>query len=293
MRNSRQPHQSGLLSGEAFAKINRELRVGCRRPDGFHEIRSRFCTIDFSDRIAVDEAEGFELVASGIPVPGAVDSNLVAKAAKALARRLGIAPEVRVRLEKRIPPGTGLGGGSSDAAATLLLLSRLWRSALSQDELVDIAASIGSDVPFFLFGGEADVEGRGERVTPRGDPPALELTLLIPPFSVSTAEVYTAYARESSGAARLPDRLEIESSGTFLGPNDLAPFVLAKPPMEDYLATARRVSRECGITGSGSTLVLLEVDSTGIAELERRHPGAMIRRVRTLGRDAYRQRTAV
>src|SRR5262249_59032511 len=125
---------------EAFAKINRELRVGPRRPDGFHEIRSRFCTIDFSDSIDVEEAPEFELVSSGIPVPGG-ESNLVARPARALAGRLGLAPPVRIRLAKRIPAGAGLGGGSSDAAVTLLLLSRLWGSTLPDEELSELAAS--------------------------------------------------------------------------------------------------------------------------------------------------------
>src|SRR6266545_1228550 len=173
---------------EAFAKINRELRLGGRRADGFHEIWSRFCTIDFSDRVEIEEARDFELACSGIPVPGG-GSNLVAKAARALADRLGIAPRVRIRLEKRVPAGSGLGGGSSDAAVTLLLLSKLWSSRLRQEELSEVAAGLGSDVSFFLSGGEADVAGRGESVTPLGDSPPQELLLWIPPFSISTAEV--------------------------------------------------------------------------------------------------------
>ena len=148
---------------EAFAKINRELRVGGRRPDGFHEIRSRFSTIDLSDTIEIEEADGFELACTGIPVPGG-DGNLVARAARALAGHLGVSPRVRIRLAKRIPAGAGLGGGSSDAAVTLLALSKLWKPSLPRAELSVIGASLGSDVPFFLFGGEADVEGRGERV---------------------------------------------------------------------------------------------------------------------------------
>src|SRR5438552_6779603 len=177
-----------LLRAEAPAKINRELRVGARRPDGFHEIRSRFCTIDLADRLEIEEAAGLEITCAGIPVPEG-DSNLVARAARRLAEELGIAPRARIRLEKRIPVGAGLGGGSADAAVTLLLLSRLWDSPLSAAGLSDVAASVGSDVPFFLQGGEADVTGRGERVTPREDGPARELLLLVPPFSIATRDV--------------------------------------------------------------------------------------------------------
>ena len=95
-----------VLSAEAPAKINRELRVGPRRSDGFHEIRSRFCTIDFSDRIEVEESDRLELSCSGIPVP-CDETNLVARAARALADRIGTAPGVRIRLEKRVPAGAG------------------------------------------------------------------------------------------------------------------------------------------------------------------------------------------
>jgi 4-diphosphocytidyl-2-C-methyl-D-erythritol kinase len=278
---------------EAFAKINRELRVGPRRPDGFHEIRSRFCTIDFSDSIDVEEAPEFELLSSGVPVPGG-DSNLVAEAARALAGRLGIAPRVRIRLKKRIPVGAGLGGGSSDAAVTLLLLSRLWGSTLPAGELSELAASLGSDVPFFLFGGEADATGRGERIKPLEDSPPTELALLIPPFSIETAKVYAAHARSSRGRqGRLPERLEIETGSSFLGPNDLASAVLETcREMADWLDSARSVALEAGITGSGSTLVLRGLTAKGERELRRRHPEAEIRRVTTLGRENYQQRTS-
>src|SRR5512144_3089805 len=152
-----------ILSAEAPAKINRELRVGPRRPDGFHEIRSRLCSIDFSDRLEVEESDRLDLSCSGIPIP-CDETNLVARAARALADRIGIAPSARIRLEKRVPAGAGLGGGSADAAVTLLLLSRLWSSRLRREELSEVAARLGSDIPFFLHGGEADVAGRGERV---------------------------------------------------------------------------------------------------------------------------------
>src|SRR5204862_4450846 len=163
-----------LLRAEAPAKINRELRVGARRPDGFHEIRSRFCTIDLADRLEIEDADGLEITCAGIPVPEG-DSNLVARAATGLAEELGIAPRARIRLEKRIPAGAGLGGGSADAAVTLRLLSRLWDAPLSAGGLSKVAARVGSDVPFFLHGGEADVTGRGERVTPREDGPVRQL----------------------------------------------------------------------------------------------------------------------
>src|ERR1700693_3621330 len=123
-----------LFDAEAPAKINRELRVGGRRADDFHEIRSRFCTIDLADRLEVEDAESLEVSCSGIPVPDGND-KLVARAAKQLAEELGIEPRARILLEKRIPAGAGLGGASADAAATLLLLSRLWAAPLPGGDL--------------------------------------------------------------------------------------------------------------------------------------------------------------
>ena len=278
---------------EAFAKINRELRVGRRRPDGFHEIRSRFSTIDLSDLIDVEVSDGFELLCTGIPVPCG-DSNLVSRAARALASRLGVAPLVRIRLEKRIPLGAGLGGGSSDAAVALLLLSALWKSSLSREELAEIAASLGSDVPFFLIGGEADVEGRGEKITARPDAPATEVALLIPPFPIETAGVYSAYSRQTGGTRTLAGSLDIENGPNFLGPNDLASAVLAvSPDMDGYLVSAAAAASEAGITGSGSAIVLLGLSAEGEESLRQRHPDAKILRAPTLGRRDYERRTSL
>ena len=281
-----------LLRAEAPAKIDRELRVGARRPDGFHEIRSRFCTIDLADRLEIEAAEVLEIACAGLPVPEG-NSNLVARAAAGLAEELGIAPRARIRLEKRIPVGAGLGGGSADAAVTLLLLSRLWDSPLSAVGLSNVAARVGSDVPFFLHGGEADVAGRGEHVTPREDGPPRELLLLVPPFSIATGDVYAAYSRRTDGAARLPERLEIDETRNFLGPNDLALAVLeTNRQMEDYLKSAREVATESGITGSGSALVLCGVSAEGEKRLASRHPEASVYRVATVSRADYTHRTS-
>ncbi|HEX9148194.1 MAG TPA: 4-(cytidine 5'-diphospho)-2-C-methyl-D-erythritol kinase, partial [Thermoanaerobaculia bacterium] len=200
-----------VLSAHAPAKVNRELRVGELRPDGYHEIRSRLVSIDLVDTIEVAAGgHGIELSCDGIPVP-CDDSNLVAVAARALAERIGRPPDVCIHLTKRIPVGAGLGGGSSDAARTLALLDRLWRARLGLAELSQVAAGIGSDVPFFLVGGEADVSGRGEIVSPAPDSPGVDLLLVIPPFAMSTAEVYAAFRRGASGGdRRVPASLDVQ-----------------------------------------------------------------------------------
>jgi 4-diphosphocytidyl-2-C-methyl-D-erythritol kinase len=274
------------LRAQAPAKINRELRVGPRRPDGFHDIRSRFVTIDLADSLEAEEADGLSLACEPADLPGD-GTNLVARAACALAQELGIEPRVRLLLSKRVPVGAGLGGGSADAAVTLRVLCRLWERSPSEENLSALAASLGSDVPFFLVGGEADVSGRGERVKPLEDGPSEELTLIVPPFSISTAQVYAAFDA-IGGSSPPPERLEIESSGRFFGPNELeAAIVAVRPEMSEYLDRGRRIAREAAITGSGSTLVLAGARASEIAPFLAAHPGARAVVCRTIGRAEY------
>lgn len=282
------------LRAEAPAKINRELRVGPVRSDGFHEVRSRIVAIDLADSIEVETGAGsLTLSCAGLPVP-CDESNLVVRAAKALAERLGrrIA-DAAIRLEKKIPVGAGLGGGSSDAARALALLSRLWRSRLAPEELSDLAASLGSDVPFFLVGGEAEVGGRGERVNPLPDSPVAELLVFVPPFSISTADAYARHRRRAGFVEtnEIPP-LEIDSSGKSFGPNDLALAVLEiNPEMSVFLESGSSVAAECTITGSGSAIVLRGASSDAEQRLSSLHPEARIIRCRTLPREEYRLRT--
>lgn len=282
------------FSGQAPAKVNRELRVGSLRPDGYHEVRSRLVAIDLADWVGVSPGGGrLELSCEGFDVPGD-DSNIVLVAARALAARLGRPPDARIHLKKRIPVGAGLGGGSSDAARTLVLLSRLWDSDLPEEDLRSVAASIGSDVPFFLVGGEADVAGRGEIVTPLPDSPAVELLLLLPPFPMSTAEVYAARDRLAAerADAPLPNSLSVETSGRFFGPNDLAFAVLqTRGEMSVLMDSARLLSAEVAVTGSGSAIVLTGPSPDAAKRLRALHPEARLQPCRTLSRGEYRLRT--
>jgi 4-diphosphocytidyl-2-C-methyl-D-erythritol kinase len=283
-----------VIAGEAPAKINRELRLGGRRPDGYQEILSRVVSIDLADSLSVERGAGvLELATEGIAVPGG-DANLVVRAARLLAERLGRSPDVRIRLVKRIPVGAGLGGGSSDAARTLALLVRLWEADLPPDELAAIGALLGSDVPFFLTGGEADVEGRGELVTPLPDSPPVDLLLVVPPFWISTGEAYDAYRRGTSDSvqSRRPVPLDVLTSGKFFGPNDLALAVLGtNPEMRVLLERASSSASECAITGSGSTIVLRGAARDAGERLGAMFPGARVIPCRTLSRDEYRLRT--
>ncbi len=274
--------------GEAPAKINRELRVGRIREDGYHEILSRMVSIDLADRLTAEIADTLEFSCDDPTVPRD-DRNLVVRAARGLAARAGVPPGARLHLQKRIPVGGGLGGGSADAGAALILLARLWRLEGAASWLAEVAAELGSDVPFFLTGGEAEVAGRGELVTPLEDGEPVDLLLIVPPFSISTAAVYRAFA----GRGALPGRLEVAEPGRkrFLGPNDLTPAVLkVEPRMQAYLASAARLTDDHAISGSGSALVL-RAPSEARAWLSERHPEARVLECRTISRDQYRHRT--
>ncbi len=282
-----------MLTAEAPAKINRELRVGAVRPDGYHEIASRFSSIDLADRLTGAPSLARLAFSCDDPTIPADDRNLVVRAAHLLISRLGTAAGARIRLEKRVPAGAGLGGGSADGAVTLRMLSTLWDAALGPGELLDLAAKLGSDVPFFLTGGQADVSGRGEIVAEREDGPAEELLVFVPPFPMATAAVYAAHRRLHAGRGALPERLEIESSGRFFGPNDLEPAILElRPEMADLLAAARGAAAEATITGSGSAIVLYWPAGDAVRRLAGLVPAPRFFRARTLGRDEYRERTS-
>src|SRR2546428_1535277 len=176
----------------APAKINLSLEVLGRRPDGYHEIRSVMQTIYLRDELQFEAAEALTLEVSG--PHAASEEDLVLKAARALAHAAGRRAGARITLRKRIPVGAGLGGGSSDAAATLRCLNELWVLRLGRKEIAGIAAEVGSDVPFFVYGGTALVEGMGEVVTPLPDTPDTWPLLIVPPMTLpeKTRRMYWA-----------------------------------------------------------------------------------------------------
>ena len=172
----------------AAAKVNLTLEVLGKRADGYHEIATVMQAVDLSDRITLDDADDFELRSDSAAVP-ADAGNLAWRAAAALKEAAGIRAGVRIGLDKRIPVAAGLGGGSSDAAGVLLGLNRLWRLRWPLDRLDEVAATLGSDVPFFLRGGAALASGRGEKVEPL-TARSMALVLVNPKFPSSTAEMF-------------------------------------------------------------------------------------------------------
>ncbi|MDL2717364.1 MAG: 4-(cytidine 5'-diphospho)-2-C-methyl-D-erythritol kinase [Acidobacteriota bacterium] len=244
---------------ESFAKVNRSLRVLGKRPDGYHEIDTVFQTVDLSDRMDFLEGEDRDgevsLTIEGADL-AADSSNLILRAAAALASRTGTQRGARIHLSKKIPIGGGLGGGSSNAAATLLGLSSLWNLPLSDTDLQPIAASLGSDVPFFLVGGRARGTGRGEILEPLADGPEEWLVLVFPPFPLSTAMVYGALEAPALTDPATGTNLRGSDSGGGPDRNDLEPAAESlrgelrrfRAALSDSGATSARLS------GSGSTV---------------------------------------
>jgi len=181
------------LTLPCFAKVNWILKILGRRKDGFHQLRTLYQTVDLRDEISLTATRDatITLEVQGYPIP-ADPSNLVCRAAELLREATGRSQKgVRFLLRKRIPVGAGLGGGSSNAAVSLLGLNQLWNCGLSNRELSALAEKLGSDVPFFLVGGMALGEGRGEIVSPLPDPIGREdLILLFPRRSISTRDAY-------------------------------------------------------------------------------------------------------
>ena len=167
-----------MLTLKAPAKLNLTLEVLGKREDGYHEITSIMQTVGLFDVLHFEQAGHIELSCTARELQ--FEDNLVLKAARALKQASGYAGGVRIDLEKQIPWAAGLGGGSSDAAATLLGLNRLWSLGMTPDKLAEIAACLGSDVPFFVYGGTCLTEGRGERLTRLPDIPGTWFVLLKP-----------------------------------------------------------------------------------------------------------------
>jgi len=250
-----------LLGLPAPAKLNLFLQVVGRRPDGYHELRTAFVPIDLADTLDFELLEDGRIERRG-DLTGPVDDDLAVRAARLLQREAGCGLGVRIDLEKRIPTGGGLGGGSSDAATTLLALNRLWRLNWSRERLAPLALRLGADVPFFLQPGPCLAEGVGERLSPLAIRPRW-CAVIHPQVHVSTAEIFrspelTAHLervkiqgfpeggrdRPAGGAAGL-------SGG---GGNDLEPIVRRRVPEVDAALRYLAGFGEARMSGSGASV---------------------------------------
>ncbi len=234
----------------APAKLNLFLHVTGRRADGYHLIESLFALVDLADTVTLASDSSGRISRTRL-IPGVDESaDLAVRAARALQASTGCRQGVAIGVEKRIPQGGGLGGGSSDAATVLLGLNRLWSLALPREELASIGLALGADVPFFVHGENAFVSGVGERIAPVSLP-VQWLALAMPGVGVSTAEVFAAPALTRSTPSA---KINVFSEG--YGRNDLAAVVQAKVPDVARAMTAlRRASPHARMTGSGSCVI--------------------------------------
>ena len=259
----------------ALAKINLTLKVLNQRPDGYHELRTVFQTVSLADTLEIEFAPGPRTC---IEVRGApeIPDNLIERAARLALDALRITGQVRFGLTKRIPIGAGLGGGSSDSAAVLLALPVLAGQHIPLEDLIELAAQLGSDVPFFLLGGRAVALGRGTELYPLPEhrsPPAL---LVAPDLHISTPEAYRALGRRLTNE---PPQNIISSFQSWIwqqtegspGENDFESVVLDRCPA---LKSLKRQLEKLGanpamLSGSGSALFGI-FDSSQARERARR-----------------------
>jgi len=248
----------------SFAKINLTLRIHGRRTDGYHEIETIFQTVSLHDRLTFEARDDARLEllcdAPGIPCD---ESNLVHRAAVALRERYGVRRGARISLEKRIPAGGGLGGGSSNAAVALVGLARLWKIEADRDALAVIGASLGADVPFFLTGGTSLGTGRGTDIYPLADVPPKQLLLVTPPVEVSTAAAYKSLNAHALTKAVSPvnltvSRTQAEISGSLHAVlwNDFEPVVYRLYPEIERARDALVAAGASGalLSGSGASV---------------------------------------
>lgn len=239
----------------APAKINLSLRVLRRREDGFHDLESFMVPISIYDRLEIERTESGDIAFTcnepGVP---ADDTNLVVRAARSFCAAFQLDPNLRISLHKAIPHGAGLGGGSSDAASTLLALDEIFAATTSREKLHALAAELGSDVPFFLDRSAARVSGRGENVTPVPFPHTIPLLLFKPPFGVPTPWAYRQW-RDSLEIPGVPYAAQEFPWGALV--NDLERPVFEKYIFLAHLKTWLLSQPECAgalLSGSGSTV---------------------------------------
>ena len=255
------------------AKINLSLRILGKRGDGFHELETRLVRLAFGDTVEIEhlgDGSNVDFTCSDATVP-ADESNLALRALRAFETRVGTQALWRIHLEKRIPHGAGLGGGSSNAATVLRAANELSQSPLSQAQLLELGAQIGSDVPCFLLDSvAADGTGRGETVAPVDFPHRLPLLLIKPPFPIPTPWAYKNWStsKELDGVLYAP---QLCPWGAMV--NDLERPVFQKhlllPSLKTWLLSHGEV-RAALMSGSGSTMFAVTHTAAQAAELAKK-----------------------
>lgn len=281
---------------KSFAKINWTLDVLFKREDGYHEIRTIYQTVSLHDRLILsDSASTIEILCDDDRVPRD-ESNLVYKAAAILRSVAGITRGAKIEIEKRIPVAGGLGGGSSNAATALIGLARLWQINIDERVMIEIAESLGSDVPFFLMGGTALGVGRGEEVYPLEDTECEYMVLANPGIAVSTAAAYEKLSRltRSEAARIIPFSLMAAKAIRDLplrARNDFEEVVLIAHAEIAQLKTrlAKAGAQQTLMSGSGATVfgVFDNLEASERAIMELRAAGIWAERARAINRKEY------
>ncbi|MBO7173982.1 MAG: 4-(cytidine 5'-diphospho)-2-C-methyl-D-erythritol kinase [Burkholderiaceae bacterium] len=241
-----------LLNLPAPAKLNLFLHITGRLPNGYHELQSVFVLIDLCDRIDLRMTQDGQIHRTG-DVIGDVEKDLCVRAARLLKEKTGCPLGVAIHVEKKIPSGAGMGGGSSDAATTLMGLNRLWNLGLSKAELMEMAPKLGADVPFFLLGTNAWVEGIGEKLTPIDIPETL-FEVIWPGVHQGTPEIFSHkdLTRDTERVTMtfFADALA-KNKWSRWGHNDLEPIVRRVNP---EVAKVFELLPDFRMTGSGSAV---------------------------------------
>ncbi|MCX3060629.1 4-(cytidine 5'-diphospho)-2-C-methyl-D-erythritol kinase [Streptomyces beihaiensis] len=258
------------------AKVNVQLAVGAARPDGFHDLANVFLAVGLYDEVTVERAPALALTCTGpgddpLPEVPLDRTNLAARAATELGRRHGIEPDVRIHIAKDIPVAGGMAGGSADAAAALVACDALWGTHASRDELLDICAELGSDVPFSLVGGAALGTGRGEKLVPLDVGGQFWWVFALADGGLSTPAVYREFDRLSphapapAASPALLDALRTGDVHTLAATvtNDLQPAALSLfPALKDTLAAGTAAGALAAlVSGSGPTTAFLAADA--------------------------------
>ncbi|PSQ95048.1 MAG: 4-(cytidine 5'-diphospho)-2-C-methyl-D-erythritol kinase [Bacteroidetes bacterium SW_9_63_38] len=275
------------LVERAPAKINLGLHVLRKRPDGFHDVETVLHRIDWADTVTAQPAGTLSMTCSDSALPTDED-NLCMQAARRLAAAFDVAAGAELHLEKRVPYGAGLGGGSSDAAATLRLLARLWDLDASDEQLHRIAAEIGADVPFFLSEAPAAyATGRGDELTvlhDDGEPYRLPFSVVVavPPIEVATPDAYARVTPDDADRPCLPSVVRANNPPLWREAlvNDFEPPIAAAHPevervrdrlcesRADYVSLSGSGGAVCGLFADDADAeVLLDADATGEARL--------------------------
>jgi 4-diphosphocytidyl-2-C-methyl-D-erythritol kinase len=244
------------------AKINLTLEILGKRKDGYHLLRSIMQPIDLFDEITLhaEQGEGIELETQGLKLPDN-NENLIYKSAELYLKKTGISARLKFKLKKRIPLQAGLGGGSSNAAAALTCLNRIYK-ALNTDELLKLAIRLGADVPFFINCRSSLVEGLGEKITVLNSFPLLNYLVVKPSFGLSTKDVYDRWddMNTNSGTRiNINESIEKYKNGEFLLKNDLEEAAIS---LNSKISELKNLLRQLGcqnvsMTGSGTTIFAL------------------------------------